>query len=536
MEKINQELYRLKAENDSLKIQLLNLNNLTELLQASEEKFRNFFEDDLAGDFITDGQGIILDCNNSFLDIYGYLDKSQILGKEICTIYKTRNDFEDIKLRLKAERKIRNLEGERVKKDGSIITVMVNLTADQDENGEITEIKGFVYDISKRKALENELIIARNKAEESNRLKSAFLANMSHEIRTPMNAIIGFASLLKRADQTRQEMDRNADIIINSGNHLLSLINDIIDISKIESNKLYLSLSEFNVNALLSELSIFFHSQIVAKNKNSVQLSYKTSGHDIIISSDETRLRQILINLIGNAIKFTEDGYVDYGFEIEGTKLKFFVKDSGIGIPKEDHSIIFERFRQANSSTEKLYGGTGLGLSISKACVELLGGEIWLESEPGKGSEFYFTINYTPITKPKDFLSTSLKTELIFSGENILIAEDDEVNYLYLKDVFKECNLNIHRTKNGDETLSFIQNNPGLNLVIMDIQMPLKNGWEVTKIIRSQQNMIPVIAHSAYAFESDRLESYNSGCNLFLAKPTHADEILKKVYSLLYIK
>lgn len=502
--------------------------------EASDVKFRKFFEEGLSGDFISDGEGKILDCNRSFLEIYGYDSKDEIIGKDITIVYINKKEFDFIKERLKKEKKIKNLEGERVKKDGTIITVLVNLAATQNQLGEIVEIKGFLFDISERKRLEQELTIAKEKAEESDRLKSAFLANISHEIRTPMNAIVGFASFLKNKNKSKEEIDKYADIIIKSSNHLLSLINDIVDISKIDANKVNVVYTQLNLNKLLTDLLMFFHSQLVAKQKNNLNIFFKKPAEDFIVSTDETRLRQILVNIIGNAIKFTSEGFVEFGYQIKNEKILFFVKDSGIGIPKEKHEMIFDRFSQAADSSEKLFGGTGLGLSISKACVEMLGGQIWLESEVGKGSTFYFTIDFipveTPIEEQKKFAVDTIK----FNGEQILIADDDEINYLYLMEIFKNYDLQIKRTKKGYETINFVINNPGIKLILMDIQMPEMNGWEVTRQLRKLNYKMPIIAHTAYAFNSDKIESLNAGCDYFLPKPTRPKDLVSIVHKFMY--
>jgi len=247
-------------------------------------------------------------------------------------------------------------------------------------------------DISEQKEIEEQLIIARNTAEESNRLKSAFLANMSHEIRTPLNGILGFAQILANHEITHQQLEEYSNIIIKSGHHLLSLINDIIDIAKIESGQLKFTKTEVNINQLLQELYSFFQSLLSQNRKSEIKLKLSIPIPDKIIKTDPTRLKQILTNLINNAVKFTEKGFIEFGYKIIQNQIIFHVKDSGIGIPIDKQEIIFERFKQASDTTEKLYGGTGLGLSISKACAEKLGGQIRLISELKKGSEFYISI------------------------------------------------------------------------------------------------------------------------------------------------
>lgn len=381
----------------------------------------------------------------------------------------------------------------------------------------------------------NNLVLdeARKRAEESDRLKTAFLANMSHEIRTPMNAIIGFSSFLKVFENTKADIDRYVDIIIHSGNHLLNLINDIIDISKIEAGQMKLILSSVNLHAMCNQMFQMFHSQLETEEKSNVQIIKNLPTENIFVQTDETRLKQILINLLSNAVKFTEKGFVEFGFWLKDKEVLFYVKDTGIGIPVQDQEKIFKSFTQANENTEKIYGGTGLGLSIAKACVEMLGGKIWVESEPQKGSVFYFTLEYI---KPEICdLVLDLKdiSGLSFSGQHVLVVEDDEVNYEYLFEILQPCNLKISRAKTGDGALNLLLSDKSIDLVLMDIRLPGLNGWQVTRKIREQNIAIPVIAQTAYAYQTDKEESIAAGCNAHVVKPINPEELIQLVFKCL---
>ncbi len=279
-----------------------------------------------------------------------------------------------------------------IKKNGELFYVYVSGYLELDHNNEIERVYGVLQDITARKNQQHQLIQAKEKAEQSDRLKSAFLANVSHEIRTPMNAIIGFSEFLKDEDNTPEDIARFAYIISNSGEHLLSLINDIIDISKIDTGQVDIVKTQVNIKNLLNEVKDFFGSFLLTSNKKDVELIFEFPVNKLVVFTDEMRLKQILINLISNAVKFTNRGFIKVLCKAEGTYIYFDVIDSGIGISQEKRKIIFERFQQGSATTEKVYGGTGLGLAIAKACVNLLGGEIDVESEEGKGSHFHFTI------------------------------------------------------------------------------------------------------------------------------------------------
>ncbi|MFC0878513.1 ATP-binding protein [Saccharicrinis sp. FJH2] len=380
---------------------------------------------------------------------------------------------------------------------------------------------GTHQDITDRKNSEKELLIAKEKAEESDRLKSAFLANMSHEIRTPMNAIVGFASFLHDKDLNQEEIRKYSEYIISSGDHLLELINDIIDISKIDAGEIRTTIDETNLTELLQEVYGIFEPQMKLKQKEgNIILDAKIPEENFYVLSDIVRLRQILLNLINNALKFTHEGKVEFGFEENGNEIVFYVQDTGIGISEKDQEIIFERFRQASGSTEKIYGGTGLGLSIAKAYVELLGGHMHLTSVPGSGSTFSFSIPNNKVEKEAEVTSKKeTALPLAFNGEHILIAEDDFISFSYLSEILSNYNLKVSRAESGEEAIKLILNDPTINLVLMDILMPVMDGLTATRLIREKQINIPVIAQTAYAFESDRERSIGAGCNEYLSKP-----------------
>jgi PAS domain S-box-containing protein len=393
------------------------------------------------------------------------------------------------------------------------------------EGREIKTIEGFITDITDRKFVEEELIKAKEKAEESDRLKTAFLHNISHEIRTPMNAIVGFTTLLDtpalEEDLKRQYMD----IIYQSSNQLLSIITDIVDISNIEVGQVKVSAGVVNINALLKTLYEQFDTR--AKQQG-VHLEYVAALPDesSLVVTDSTKLIQVLTNLISNALKFTPKGSIEYGYACKGHDLEFYVKDTGIGIDKEKHNKIFERFFQVENVYTKQFSGTGLGLAISKAYVELLGGKIWLKSEIGEGSAFFFTIPHDNPGIKKTAINTNQKKEMTrIVGKTILVAEDDRINFLLIREILTKTGVNIIWAANGEEAVQVCRNNDKVDLVLMDIKMPLMDGYEATRIIRGFRPALPIIALTAYAQASDKERALAEGCVGHISKPVDRGEL-----------
>ena len=376
-----------------------------------------------------------------------------------------------------------------------------------------------------------ELVEAKNKAEQSDRLKSAFLANMSHEIRTPMNAIVGFANFLVDADD---EAERNecCQLIVENGDHLLSLINDIIDISKIEAGMLELNRTEFALNDLIQEiLRIFLNDQNVKLKDLKISCNNGLDYTDSIIYSDRKRLKQILINLINNACKFTDRGYVEFGYNLHDNFLVFYVKDTGQGIELDKQKFIFERFMQGALDNTPDHEGSGLGLAISKSFVKLFGGEIWFESEQGIGSVFYFTLHFDRGIG-STFNQNKIKFEIMedkWKDKVILIAEDVATNYILLQKFLRKTGAKLIWAKNGQEAVEECRKNEGIDLVLMDIRMPIMNGIDATKLIKLINKDLPVIAQTAYAMDGDSERSKQAGCDDYISKPIILNEFMSMI-------
>ena len=396
-------------------------------------------------------------------------------------------------------------------------------------DGEFIGYLGHCFDITEQKSLEYELMKAKNKAEESDRLKSAFLANMSHEIRTPMNGILGFAGLLKEPMLSGEEQLEYIDIIEQSGNRMLNIINDIVSISKVESGQMEVSIKETNINEQIEYIYTFFRPEA---EKNGIKLYVKNSlpSKKTIIKSDREKIYAILTNLVKNALKFTHTGIIKFGFSPktkgESSELEFYVKDTGIGINPEHQKFIFERFRQIDDSLKRNYEGAGLGLAISKAYVELLGGKIWVESKQGIGSTFYFTIPYnresqsddnTPNIKSADSAKYHVDPEV--PRFKILIVEDDETNLKLITATVKTFCNKILKAKTGIEAVEACHNNPDIDLILMDVKMPEMDGYEATRLIRQFNNEVIIIAQTAFALTGDREKALAAGCNDYISKP-----------------
>ena len=377
-----------------------------------------------------------------------------------------------------------------------------------------------------------ELQLAKEKVEESNRLKAAFLANISHEFRTPMNGVIGFSKILIDNNQWSSEQDlKYLNIIHKSGYLLLDLLNDIIDLSKIEANNLQINYAECNLNKMLNELYSLFESELDNLEKDiKLELVKDVDDENFRVYSDENRIRQVLYNLLNNALKFTTKGTVKFGYYIELPNIVFYVSDTGIGLDENEKKIIFERFRQVDEYATRKFGGSGIGLSISKGIVENLKGKIWVDSEKNQGSTFYFTTPYQVMSKPaKPKNEAKTADSFQWSGKTILIVEDAPISYELLKKFLKDTEVKILHASNGEEAVDMCISKQEIDLVLMDIQLPIMDGLEATLRIKKFRPELPIIAQTANAMNEDRPNILNAGCNDYISKPINKLELLKKI-------
>jgi signal transduction histidine kinase/CheY-like chemotaxis protein len=413
-----------------------------------------------------------------------------------------------------------------------IRTLQVKLQIFKKDNA-VYRVCGIFDDITEQKKVEKELVRAKEKAMESDRLKTAFLANMSHEIRTPMNAIIGFSELLNVGNPSYDKRKEWSQIIKSKGKLLLTLIDDLMEVAKLESGALNISKSACNLNQIIRETQAIFNQVKVDKGKEHLDIRLNIPHKPIVTFSDSGRIIQILNNLLNNAVKFTDKGFIEIGYYInDDNKIEIYVKDTGIGLDKEESKFIFDRFKQIEDTRPKKYSGSGLGLTISKSLAGLLGGKIWMKSELGQGSTFYFTLPYTEVPEntakqehPEDFNLQQYN----WKNKVILIVEDEEVNYIFLESVLHDTQAQILYAQNGRQAIELVKSINKIDLILMDIKMPEIDGFEATREIRKFNQTIPIIAQTAFSQKSDVNRCFDAGCNDFISKPIEIELLISKI-------
>lgn len=372
---------------------------------------------------------------------------------------------------------------------------------------------------------------------------SSMLLNISHEIRTPLNGILGFTEIIRNTDLSPASKEKYSSIIKTCGKSILKIIEDIIDLEKIETRKVQIKKEKFAVGELLTELYDHFKNDDLLQQKPDIELrlNMHMDAHTMI-DSDRARIWQILANMVGNAIKYTEKGYVEFGskFKETGTKkgteqeVVFFVKDTGIGIVKELQGYVFDRFVKFEHEFSKMYGGAGLGLSIAKELAAMLGGRIWFESEPGSGSQFFFSLPSTVVAgtiKDIPISSKEIRNKFAWGGKRVLIVEDDEMSLIYLREVLKSTQIEVTFAKNGVQAVEMVQSDPAIDIILMDIKLPEMDGFEATRQIKKLRPEIPVIAQTAYAMADDEQKSLEVGCDEYISKPINRRKLLETMES-----
>ncbi len=431
-------------------------------------------------------------------------DPANAANEMVEKLDKAKNEL--IKFNQELEQRVKERTNEIIQQKEEILT----------QNEELEKHRNNLEKIVKERT--KDLEFAKEKAEESDRLKSSFLANMSHEIRTPMNAIIGFSNLLIENNIDSGTRTDLTNEITKNGFSLLNLIENILDLAKIETSQIKIVKTEFSLNELLNEIYYSFFE--IIKNKKLEFILNSDIQNDLVMYSDPIRVKQILKNLIENAIKYTENGSIEIGHTINKEYITIYVKDTGIGITEKQLSCIFERFSKIEDEKQKLYRGAGLGLSICKHLTKLLDGKILVESEVNKGTTFYLKIPLNKIEKVKitEQKNTTLQSQYNWSDKNILIAEDDQSNFRYFNMILSETNINILHAENGKDAVKKCKEN-NFDLILMDIKMPEMDGLEATRIIKKSKPDITIIAQTAFAMENDEKASLEAGCSAFIQKP-----------------
>ncbi|HAF30114.1 MAG TPA: hypothetical protein DCG75_13820 [Bacteroidales bacterium] len=525
-------------------------------LKESEERFRTYIESSPMAIFIANKSGKYQFVNQSAIEMLGYT-KKELLNMSIPDILDSSVLEMGIKhfKQLKKEGKAKSHETVFVAKNSKKISLILDAIKISDNQfiafcKDISDIKKYEEELKDRNEeyyalneeleenleriqnINNELKVAKEKAEESDRLKSAFLANMSHEIRTPLNGILGFSALLRKEGLTREAHNRYSAIVESSGKRLLSIVNDVFDISLIQSDQMKIENGTFEINELLDEIFTFY-TTIKKENLDTINFDLKkNSSAEIEIYSDKYRLHQIFKNLLDNAFKFTTEGKIEFGYlPITDERITFYVKDTGIGIPEKFRETVFSAFRQVDDSITRDYEGAGLGLAICHGLLERMDGKIWFDSKPNNGTTFYFSLplkeKYANAVKE---IKLGKKKKSILKGKMILIVEDDLVSYEFLR-IYLE-NLGggggIIQTSNGKDAVKIIEKNK-IDLIFMDIRLPDIDGYETTRRIREIDSKVKIIAQTAYALQNDREKAIAAGCNDYITKPLSEDVIANKI-------
>ncbi len=511
------------------------LQDISELKQAqqeleqSEQRYRAVTDTAIDSIITVNDAGLIVGWNQGATQTFGY-EEYEITGEPITRLIVGTNHESNLNEFITSKKsnnprltgKIVEMQGCR--KNGEIFPIELSISQWYTSNDLYTT--SIIRDITERKEAELELLRAKEKAIESDKLKSAFLANMSHEIRTPMNGILGFSQLLKDPGLSQEKKEEFIYHIDQATNQLLNIITDIVDISKIEAGQEKIRPLKFDLKKLLKEVKSFFQPQA---DQQKLELRLVTDipiGKQDIIS-DPIKLRQILNNIIGNALKFTHEGMIEIKVGLVEDHVNFSIKDTGIGIKSSLRDVIFERFRQVEVSYSRRYGGTGLGLSLAKSYVEMLGGTIRVESLPGKGSIFSFVIPCIPDIAKNE--SNNEGNNNSWKNKTILLAEDEEVNSLFIQTILGSTGITILKARNGLEAVEVCKQNNNISLVLMDIKMPEMDGLTATRIIKKYRKNLPVIATTAFTLDNNRKKCLEAGSNDYLPKPIKKDHLITMI-------
>lgn len=487
------------------------------------------------GFYVIDEQGSILYANDAFLDMLAVPSIDDIQKQSIFLWIQSdfRDAFKNFINEVVDSGSNNNFEFTLSATDRKKIEISQSATKETGPDG--VHIYILAKDVTAMHATSKRMKEAKDKAEESNRLKTAFLANLSHEVRTPMNAIMGFSELLLSENIPPSHKEKYINYINNSGAVLLNLIDDIIDIAKMQAGQLAIKKIKCDLSTLIYDLYSSYVQLTKSQKGDAVKLNCVNpdTHNQIKFNTDPLRLRQIFTNLLSHSLKYTDSGTISFGYNyhdvLAGKQLQFFVHDTGIGLSGDNKQLVFDRFYKVEDDNLKFYRGAGLGLTISKNLVSLLGGEIWAESEPGKGSKFYFQFPIEDVVITNDQKQATLK-ELdytVLSGKTVLVAEDEDINFIYIDELLKKHGVNIIHARNGKEAVDLYVANKQIDLVLMDIKMPIMDGYEATRIIKEKKTNVPIIAQTAYALAGEKDKIIEAGCDDYLSKPIKPVSLFK---------
>jgi len=500
---------------------------MSEILTPTQENNLFLFESMPQPAWIIDIETLaFLEVNNKALEQYGY-SKTDFLSmtlNEICpdggglpaTEYHAINAYPSGNA----------LHQRHFTKNGKAIEVEISANTIE-YNGKKASYE-LIIDVTGKRKMLDDLLAAKEIAEATDKLKSAFINNISHEVRTPLNGVIGFSEMLLNPDVTSENKAIFSDIIRKSSTRLIKTITSYMDISMIVSGNMEVFRKDFALNPLLGEIREEFDEACQIKGIE-LKVQRPSIPADIRLNTDPDILRKIFTHLIDNAIKFTSTGFIEFGFRKKDDSLEFFVDDSGIGIEKEKINYIFDNFIQADISHTRGYEGSGLGLSIANGLVRLLHGELTIESELLKGSTFYFTIPGSTIVMNSPAEKIVRLNPRVVTDPLILVAEDDEFNYKFIEIILKKSDFKVIRAENGAQAVSICKLNPGVNLVLMDLKMPVMGGIEATRKIKEFLPEMPVIALTAYVSTSDEYEALLNGCDEFIPKPVNRENLIELI-------
>jgi PAS domain S-box-containing protein len=478
-----------------------------------------------------DRDGNLRFANSAFYSLIG-LDKESYEASDYVTLVHPE-DYDFNNKKLEYLKKNDSFEGElRLKhKDGYYVTLSTKSVTVKDENGENLGALTISRDITRLTQVHDELKKANIEAETSSRLKSSFLANISHEIRTPLNSVVGFSNLLLSNDISQEVKEEYIEHINHNSEKLLQIIGDIIDLSRLESSQIEITYEETSVSAVVNEI-IEEARQIIRRNEKSIILSVKNQFEDNgdLIFTDKIWLKRVLNHLMDNAVKFTLDGSIEFSYYKEDKSLFFKIKDTGIGINKENLGRIFEEFRQEIDGHHRPFEGLGIGLTLAKEVVERMGGQIYVQSEKGIGSEFSFSIPYRPAgstkIKIKSILNEQTQGPIDWRSRKCLLVDDNKDVLIYLNRILLDTGIKVLTARSGFDAIEIVKNNADIDVVLLDMQMPEMNGIEATKKIREIRKELPIIAQTAFIFEDDKDIILEAGCDACLIKPIRKEHLL----------